>query len=256
MPKPKKKNIYFTQETEDAIILYNKTTDPILRNKIYQQHIHYPFTKLAENIFNTFKFSYFDVSSEDVLSEVVSNLVEKIHMFKEGRGRAFSYFSIVAKNYLILHNNSNYKSYKRVDIISNMPEGWNIENDFEYQQSAIEFREFKELMLGWWDEHLTTIFNRKRDIQIADAILELIRRSDWIEDYHKKHLYLLVREMTNYKTHYITKVVNAMKGYQSDLLDEYLSTGTITMKPTEFWVLLEDELELEKIKETEEIDYE
>ena len=60
---------------------------------------------MAENIIHTFKFYYFDVSSEDVKHEVVSFLVMNIHKFKEGKGKAFSYFSIVAKNYLILHNN-------------------------------------------------------------------------------------------------------------------------------------------------------
>jgi hypothetical protein len=235
MPKKKKSTIYFTQDTEQAIIEYNKESNAYIRNKIYNERIKYPFEKLAENIFNTFKFSYFDIPTEDILNEVVSNLIEKIHMYQEGKGKAFSYFSIVAKNYLILNNNNNYKSYKKTDIISNMPEGWEVENDFEYQQKYIEFREFKELLLDWWDSHLTTIFFRKRDIQIADAILELIRRSDYIENYNKKHLYLLVREMTNYKTHYITKVVNVMRKYHNDLLQDYMQFGFITVKPEVFW---------------------
>ncbi len=38
--KPKSKN-YFTQETEDAIVLYNNTPDSELRSKIYEEKIHY-----------------------------------------------------------------------------------------------------------------------------------------------------------------------------------------------------------------------
>ena len=130
MPRKKKSRIYFTDDTEQAIIEYNKTTDGTLRNRIYKERIQYPFEKLAENILNTFKFSYFDISKADVQSEVVSTLIEKIHMFKEGRGKAFSYFSIVAKNHLILKNNGNYKRFKKVTPISEMPETWNPENDF------------------------------------------------------------------------------------------------------------------------------
>ena len=89
---------YFTQITENAIIRYNKSDDTRLRNKIYNEHIHKAFDKLCENIIHTFKFYYFDVSSEDVKHEVVSFLVINIHKFKEGKGKAFSYFSIVAKN--------------------------------------------------------------------------------------------------------------------------------------------------------------
>ena len=102
--KKKKRKMYFGQVTEDAIIKYNKETDPIVRNQIYNESIQAPFEKLAENIIHTFKFYYFDVPSEEVKHEVVSFLVMNMHKFKEGKGKAFSYFSIVAKNYLILHN--------------------------------------------------------------------------------------------------------------------------------------------------------
>jgi hypothetical protein len=227
MPRKRKNRVYFTQETENAIIQYNKTKDPIVRNKIYKEEIKYPFEKLAENVLNTFKFSYFDVPKEDVQMEVVSVLIQKIHMFKEGKGKAFSYFSIVAKNYLILNNNSNYKRYKKTDLLSQMPETWNPENDFYETEQGDEFNEFKELMLQYWDKNLTKVFTKKRDIQIADAILELFRRSQFIENFNKKHLYLLIREMTDCKTHYITKVVNVMKEHQKKMLNDYLDYGEV-----------------------------
>ena len=73
--KKKTKNYYFNQGTEDAIIRYNKSDDPILKNKIYNDHIRAAFDKLAENIIHTFKFYYFDVGSIEVKHEVVSFLV-------------------------------------------------------------------------------------------------------------------------------------------------------------------------------------
>ena len=54
--KAKKKNYYFHQGTEDAIIRYNKSDNPVLRNTIYNEHIRAAFDKLAENIIHTFKF--------------------------------------------------------------------------------------------------------------------------------------------------------------------------------------------------------
>ena len=218
MPRKKKSKIYFGMATQEAIVEYNNTTDPTLRNKIYKERIQYPFEKLAENVLNTFKFSYFDVPKEDVMNEVVSILIQKIHMYQEDKGRAFSYFSIVAKNYLILNNNSNYKRYKKTDLLSQMPETWNPENDFYESERGDEYNEFK---------NLTKVFTKKRDIQIADAILELFRRSQYIENFNKKHLYLLIREMTDCKTHYITKVVNVMKEHQTKMLNDYLDYGEV-----------------------------
>ena len=114
MPRKAKKRLYFGPEVQDAIIRYNTNSEDFsLRNKIYQQEIHAAFDKLAENIINTFKFTYFDYPFEDVKAEVVSFLVMNMHKYDHTKGsKAFSYFSIVAKNYLILHNNNNYKKLK------------------------------------------------------------------------------------------------------------------------------------------------
>jgi hypothetical protein len=235
MPRKKKSKQYFTLDTEEAIIAYNKSTSQREKNDLYKTRIQYPFEKLAENILNTFKFSYFDVSKEDVQMEVVSTLIEKIHMFQEGKGKAFSYFSIVAKNHLILKNNGNYKRFKKTALLSEMPESWNPPDDFYETQFGEELNEFKELMLKYWDINLTRVFTKKRDIQIADAVLELFRRSQHIENFNKKHLYLLIREMTDCKTHYITKVVNEMKKHQTQMLNDYFDKGMITSKSDEFW---------------------
>ena len=233
--KPKDK-IYFGTPAQDAIVEYNKTKAPITRSKIYQERIKYPFEKLAENVLNTFKFSYFDVPKKDIQTEVVSTMVEKMHMYKEGKGRAFSYFTIIAKNHLILKNNGNFKRWKQNALLSDMPESWNPENDFYQTEEATEFREFNDIMLEYWDRHLATVFNKKRDIQIADAVLELFRRSQYIENFNKKHLYLLIREMTDCKTHYITKVVNIMKQHQKKMLNEYLENGDFSVSEKPFWI--------------------
>ena len=156
-------------------------------------------------------------------------------MFKEGKGRAFSYFTIIAKNHLILSNNGNYKRWKQNALLSEMPETWNPENDHYEKQENSEFKEFKDIMLEYWDKNLSKVFTKKRDIQIADAVLELFRRSQYIENFNKKHLYLLIREMTDCKTHYITKVVNVMKTHQKKMLNEYLETGEFTATENEFW---------------------
>jgi len=238
----KKSKMHFGTPAQEAIIEYNNSTDSEERSRIYETRIKFPFEKLAENVMNTFKFSYFDVPKKDVQTEVVSVMVEKMHMFQEGKGRAFSYFTIIAKNHMILKNNGNYKRWKQNSLLSAMPETWNPQNDFYASEENDEFKEFKKIMLKYWDDNLNVVFTRKRDLQIADAILELFRRSEHIENFNKKHLYLLIREMTDCKTHYITKVVNVMKKHQKKLLNDYLEYGELmSTKPKQFWKQTEEE---------------
>ena len=225
--KKKTKNYYFNQTTENAIIRYNKTDNATLKNTIYTQHISYAFDKLAENIIHTFKFYYFDVPSEQVKHEVVSFLVMNMHKFKEGKGKAFSYFSIVAKNYLILHNNKNYKNYKIHDKMEVLDWGNNIRDSQQRHEISDFNKEYVTEMLAYWDNNLTNIFRRQKDILVADAVLEMFRRRDNIENFNKKALYILIREMTGSKTQHITRIVNLMKKYNASLMSEFQNTGQI-----------------------------
>ena len=97
----KSKRLYFTEDTEHAIVEYLASDDQEERNKIFNGRIYYSFYKLAENLIHTFKFYYTEVDDlEDLKHEVICFLLEKLHYFKVGKGKAFSYFSIVYIRFL------------------------------------------------------------------------------------------------------------------------------------------------------------
>ena len=238
MPRKAKKGsprYYFNQGTEDAIIRHNKEQSPFMRERIYNEHIRTPFEKLAENIIHTFKFYYFDVPSEDVKHEVVSFLYMNIHKFTEGKGKAFSYFSIVAKNYLILHNNNNYKRMKQHDG----EEVTDYKRDPITEMRGIDTKSMKSeyivLLADYWRNNLTTVFKRKKDLDVANAVVELIDMRDNIENFNKKALYILIREMTGSNTQHITRVINVMKKHHWELQKNYLQSGSVETKFTGSW---------------------
>ena len=238
MPRKAKKGsprYYFHQGTEDAIIRHNKETRPHMRERIYNEHIRVPFEKLAENIIHTFKFYYFDVPSEDVKHEVVSFLYMNMHKFTEGKGKAFSYFSIVAKNYLILHNNNNYKKMKQTDS----EEVTDYKRDPITEASRDDMltakKEYLDLFIEYWENNLTTVFKRKQDMDVANSVLYLMENRENIDNFNKKALYIMIREMTNSNTQHITRVVNVMKKHHVNLQHNYLTTGSIETKYTGSW---------------------
>ena len=57
MPKAKKKNLYFTQEHEDAIIKYAKTDDIKIRTELYVDFIQPAFNEMVDKIIFTYKFT-------------------------------------------------------------------------------------------------------------------------------------------------------------------------------------------------------
>ena len=228
-PKSKKK-LYFGPEVQDAIVRYNTNPDNhALRNKIYQREIHKAFDKLAENVINTFKFSYFDYPFADVKHEVVAFMVMNIHKYDHTKGsKAFSYFSIVAKNYLILHNNANYKKLKIHDKIDVLNKHW--AND-----KSDDLKDIAEEVIRYFDINITTIFKKKRDIDIAYSIIEIIKRREEIENFNKKAIYILIREMTNVNTSKITSVVNVFKKHYSIILNNFYHGKDASDKSNDFF---------------------
>ncbi len=230
--KPRKKKgtglkRYFTEETEQAIIDYNNTEDQFKRNRLYKDHIMYAFDKLAENLIHTFKFYYFDVPYIDVKHEVVAFLQEKIHKFKAEKGKAFSYFSIVAKNYLIIRNNANYNKFKNTEKVESIDSSRNIIGEVSKQNLDEECRDFIDLYVEYWDRNMTNYFSKQKDLVIVDSILELFRTRHNIENYNKKSLYILIRERTGVKTQNITKIVNIMKVSYITMFTNYQKHGCL-----------------------------
>tara|TARA_R100001463_G_scaffold134550_1_gene196837 strand:- start:441 stop:1124 length:684 start_codon:yes stop_codon:yes gene_type:complete len=221
--------------TQAAIIRHNKETRPVMRERIYNEHIRNAFEKLAENIIHTFKFYYFDVPSEDVKHEVVSFLYMNMHKFTEGKGKAFSYFSIVAKNYLILHNNNNYKRMKQHDGAEVTDRKRDPISEIKSKDARKMKIEYVDVLADYWRNNLTSVFKRKKDLDVANAVIELMDMKENIDNFNKKALYILIREMTGSNTQHITRVINVMKRHHFRLQENYLSTGSVVTTQTGSW---------------------
>lgn len=224
-----KSRVYFTDETEQAVIDYNKEHDPEIKNQIYNEKLKFAFEKIAENVFNTFKFSYCESGSRDMQKEVVEHMIMNIHRFKSVKGKAFSYFSIIAKNYLIAQNNNNYKMGNINIPISDISKNDEDENksihvSLQYEDRYYKDAENKELLetiVDFWDKNAERYFTKKRDLSIVYAVVELFRNCSRIENFNKKTLYLLIREISDCKTQQITKIINKMKALQQYIISDY-----------------------------------
>jgi hypothetical protein len=213
MPKKKVSKNYFTQETEDAIVLYNNTPDPELRSKIYEEKIHYAFFKLTQNIIHTFKFYHTEVSDlEHLQHEIIVFLLSKIHLFDPSKGaKAYSYFGTIVKRWCILYNDKNYKSkiskVSTDELLKDDTHSYTIEpsnSDDRLSNFMDEYVEFVSV-------NIYKLFPKEYDAKIADAILELFRKRESIDVFNKKALYIYIHEMIpDAKTPKITKIAGVL----------------------------------------------
>ena len=230
--RPKTKNQYFTADTEEAIIEYVNETDQDKRNAIYNARIKYAFFKLTENIIHTFKFYYTEVDTiQHLQHEVITFLLEKLHLYKQDKGKAFSYFGTIAKRYLILYNNNNYKKLKQKTDVDAVDTDQSIvidlTNNYSPDEPLDRATEFIEYLLRYFELYIFDHFPKPEDAKTADAILELFRKRENIELFNKKALYIYIREMTDVDTPVITKVTKILKKLYKKLYLEYTKTGYV-----------------------------
>ncbi len=236
IPPPKKKRgrkrtkkRYFTEDTEAAIAEYLASTNQDERDYIYKTRIHYALYKLAENLIHTFKFYYTEVDNlEDLKHEVMCFLLEKLDYFKPERGsKAFSYFSIVGKNYLILYNNNNYKKKKITTDVMAADEDSGVLQQLGRPARKQELKDFIDYFTSYVDKHMFTIFKKDNDRKVCDAVNILFKRRENLEIFNKKALYIYIREITNVDTPVITKVTKHLKKLYYKLHNEYRETGYV-----------------------------
>ena len=230
-----KKN-YFTQETEDAIVLYNKTEDPAIRSKIYDEGIHYAFFKLTQNIIHTFKFYHTEVENiEDLQHEIITFLLSKIHLFDNTKGtKAYSYFGTIVKRWLILYNEKNYKKKITSIPVSTLDDDNSESYVMEEHNSPSDklsandkLALFMDLYVEYCTSNIYKIFPKDEDAKIADAVLELFRKRENLDVFNKKALYIYIREIIDVKTPKITKITEKLFDIYKRNYSFYLENGYI-----------------------------
>ena len=226
--KAKSKN-YFTQDTENAIVLYNSISNTNEKSKIYERHIHYPFFKLTENIIHTFKFYYTEVDDiEHLQHEVICFLLSKIHLFDPSKGaKAYSYFGTIAKRYLILQNQKNYKKRIEKAPVDELFKDDTHTYSISDHPSNDPLSKYIDLFVDHVTENIFELFPKQKDAAVADAILELFRKREDIDVFNKKALYIYIREMVDVKTPKITKIANQLYDIFKDNYIFYLDNGYV-----------------------------
>lgn len=109
-----KRNMYFTAETQDAIVQYQQAEDTEEKQKVYLEKIQPAFDKLVENLIFVYGFKTPYDTFAELKSDCVSFLYESLYKWSPEKGtKAFSYYNVVAKNWLIIKSRQQQKRIRR-----------------------------------------------------------------------------------------------------------------------------------------------
>jgi hypothetical protein len=117
-PKAVKEDQYFSKETQEKLEEYKLADTNDERWKIYLTYIKPAFEMLVDKLVSVYNFKSFDDEMDIMKSDCVFYLWETIQKWDGSKGKkAFSYFNVVAKNWLIARSRKNYLQFKRTVVI-------------------------------------------------------------------------------------------------------------------------------------------
>ena len=213
MPRKKsKKSYYFTSETEEAIIAYCATEDINKRSSLYIQHIQPAFNELVDKIVYTYKFTSLQ-NIDPLKDECKIWLTTILGKFNPNQGtKAFSYFSVVTKNWFTHQAKKQNKKNRRevhYDSMIREIEAVTAEESGDFY-SDLEEQEFWIFLLkevnSWQSLPL-----KPNEEKVLNAILTLMENIEQIEIFNKKAIYLYLREITGLNTKQIVSCLNKMR---------------------------------------------
>jgi hypothetical protein len=217
MAGKRKKNHYFTKVHEQAIIDYCSSHDQKERNELYNEFIGPAFSELVDKIVYTYKFT--NLPNCDYLREDCKNwLITVLNKYDPNRGsKAFSYFSVITKNWFIHKVKKNVQRAKREVLIESYCAPLSQQQDARHPlvvyNTFIEdniknefWTAFKEQIHDW--EKLPVRNNEKKVIQ---AVKILFEESENIEIFNKKAIYLYIREITGLNTKQVVSSLNRIR---------------------------------------------
>ncbi len=222
--KPRTKRLYFTQVHEDAIIEYNNSTDFKRKTELYETLIHPALDEMVDKIVYTYKFTSLPNIAE-LQSDCKVMLVTILHKYDPSKGsKAFSYFSVITKNWFIAQVKKNAKKNKREVSLENYLSmeqigGTELYAEDEYYQKK-EREEFMSLLkeeIDSWD----SVAMRPNEKKVYEAIKTLLTNADKLEIFNKKAIYLYLREITGLNTKQIVAQLSKMRVKYSDFKTRY-----------------------------------
>lgn len=202
------------------ILKYNASNDQKQKDEIYKQYIDKAFTKIATSLIYKYKIQSRIKNSQTIIQECVSDMIQRAPKFDPQRGKAFTFFTILARNFIltrlnkIIEHNQKFKSINNINVdgeeVNLLQQcsklNWQHLKQDKYSQIVLQ-NTMKQLVKYIQQEYIPFKTKKLYQQEIAQAIVRLIKDIDFINNFNKKAVMLYINQMTGYNSYKINKVL-------------------------------------------------
>lgn len=215
---------YFHSGTHEAIVKFQAEEDNRVKESIYVIDILPAFSKLVENLIFIHGTTAV-IMSDDFKNDCITFLYETLKKFDPSRGtKAFSYFNVVAKNWIIVKSRQRQKYTNRHTSMENrriMSEielvPFDVHKHDPFATSETEYTETVENI----NNVLQKVKNRltcENDKICMESILKLYENIDNLESLNKRAIFVYVRDMTNLTPKQLSSSMSAIRKFYREVI--------------------------------------
>lgn len=196
--------LYFDASTQQAIVEFQLSCDSSERHEIYVTRIMPAFDKLVESLIFIYGFASPNEPIEHMKNDCIAFLYESLHKFDATRGKkAFSYFNVVARNWLVISSKNRQKKIKRFVSIEDLKESKY--GDAETYKSSLIHIDPEEQMINSLQRDIVIEMLGKIKKQLVhqhehdciDAIATVFNQIDDLDFLNKRAIFVYVKNISN-----------------------------------------------------------
>tara|TARA_R110001592_G_scaffold52604_3_gene161083 strand:+ start:3292 stop:3939 length:648 start_codon:yes stop_codon:yes gene_type:complete len=200
---------------EEAIVQYALSACRKEKSKLYISLIQPAFNEMVNKIIFTYKFN--NLPNIDPLRDDCKIwLTTILDKYDPNKGsKAFSYFSVVTKNWFIHKVKNNSKRLKRETSFEQIVETGGADS-LGTSSEAVDYFDRREEM-EFWNSLLTQIDAwdtgnlKANEKSVLEAVKVLLYNIEDIEIFNKKAVYLYLRELTGLNTKQVVNNLNKLR---------------------------------------------
>ena len=209
------KNNYFTKVHEDAIVKYAKSSCLKEKTDLYVKTIQPAFDEMVNKIIFTYKFNTLP-NIDPLRDDCKIWLTTILDKYDPNKGsKAFSYFSVVTKNWFIHKVKKNSKRLKKEVSYEGIVDRGGSDSlgassqvaDYVSQREEAEFWLCLLEQVDKWD----TGNLKQNEKSVLEAVKVLLHNIEDIEIFNKKAVYLYLRELTGLNTKQVVNNLNKLR---------------------------------------------
>ena len=229
--RPGSTNAYFTNDTQESIKKFQEDGAGKLRDQIFEKDILPALKKMVEYWVYVYGLESPLQSKEELVQSCVGFLHDSIHKWDSERStKAFSYFNVVSRNWLI-NTVNNHKKQSHRDISINDVELESVLHNKDVDENLVTQSVEKDIIdfetIAGMKLRVKKIRNGledERDLVVMEAIEKVFDLADSLDFINRSALFIYIRDLCGYDKRTISRSMSRIRKVYKQISDQELQS--------------------------------